>query len=145
MFSVLASEGINIMMISTSEIKISCVVSAKYTELAVRVLHDAFELGEERGEEASRRLELATGRYYLRTAERRIHRRFQTLTLDSRRLGRSTGSERVSSTASPDRGVTKEEIVSFMSIIRMKTAGTRNSVNSVDTRSPPRTTAPRPR
>jgi aspartate kinase len=47
MFSVLASEGINIMMISTSEIKISCVVSAKYTELAVRVLHDAFELGEE--------------------------------------------------------------------------------------------------
>lgn len=45
MFSVLASEGINIMMISTSEIKISCVVSAKYTELAVRVLHDAFALG----------------------------------------------------------------------------------------------------
>ena len=51
MFSVLASEGINIMMISTSEIKISCVVSAKYTELAVRVLHDAFELGEEQAKE----------------------------------------------------------------------------------------------
>jgi len=33
-------------MISTSEIKISCVINAKYTELAVRVLHDAFELGE---------------------------------------------------------------------------------------------------
>ena len=47
MFSVLASEGINILMISTSEIKISCVVSAKYKELAVRVLHDAFELGED--------------------------------------------------------------------------------------------------
>jgi aspartate kinase len=35
------------MMISTSEIKVSCIVNAKYTELAVRVLHDAFELGEE--------------------------------------------------------------------------------------------------
>jgi aspartate kinase len=46
MFSTLAREGINIMMISTSEIKISCVVDAKYTELAVRVLHDAFGLGE---------------------------------------------------------------------------------------------------
>jgi len=46
MFTVLADEGINIMMISTSEIKISCVINAKYTELAVRVLHDAFELGE---------------------------------------------------------------------------------------------------
>lgn len=44
MFSTLAKEGINIMMISTSEIKISCVIDAKYTELAVRVLHDAFEL-----------------------------------------------------------------------------------------------------
>ena len=51
MFSVLASEGINIMMISTSEIKISCVVSSKYTELAVRVLHDAFALGEEQAKE----------------------------------------------------------------------------------------------
>ena len=47
MFNVLASEGINIMMISTSEIKVSCIVNAKYTELAVRLLHDAFELGEE--------------------------------------------------------------------------------------------------
>jgi aspartate kinase len=47
MFTTLADEGINIMMISTSEIKISCVVSAKYTELAVRVLHDAFEMGED--------------------------------------------------------------------------------------------------
>ncbi len=46
MFSALAKEGINIMMISTSEIKISCVVEEKYTELAVRTLHDAFELGE---------------------------------------------------------------------------------------------------
>ncbi len=46
MFTVLANEGINIMMISTSEIKISCVIDAKYAELAVRVLHDAFEMGE---------------------------------------------------------------------------------------------------
>lgn len=44
MFSVLSGEGINIMMISTSEIKISCVIEAKYTELAVRTLHRAFEL-----------------------------------------------------------------------------------------------------
>jgi aspartate kinase len=42
MFEVLAAEGINIEMISTSEIKISVVIETKYTELAVRVLHDAF-------------------------------------------------------------------------------------------------------
>jgi aspartate kinase len=47
MFQTLAREGINIMMISTSEIKISCVVEAKYTELAVTVLHNAFDLGKE--------------------------------------------------------------------------------------------------
>ncbi len=46
MFTALSNDGINIMMISTSEIKISCVVDAKYTELAVRVLHDAFGLSE---------------------------------------------------------------------------------------------------
>jgi aspartate kinase len=44
MFHVLSRENINIMMISTSEIKISCVIDEKYTELAVRALHDAFEL-----------------------------------------------------------------------------------------------------
>jgi aspartate kinase len=44
MFSALAKEGINIQMISSSEIKISCIVDSKYTELAVRALHDAFEL-----------------------------------------------------------------------------------------------------
>ncbi|MFH1624810.1 MAG: aspartate kinase [Pseudomonadota bacterium] len=49
MFTALAKEGINIMMISTSEIKISCVIESKYTELAVRVLHDAFGLGEKKG------------------------------------------------------------------------------------------------
>lgn len=47
MFATLAREGINIMMISTSEIKVSCVVEAKYAELAVTVLHDAFGLGRE--------------------------------------------------------------------------------------------------
>ena len=46
MFELLANENINIMMISTSEIKISVVVEAKYAELAVRVLHDGFGLGE---------------------------------------------------------------------------------------------------
>jgi aspartate kinase len=45
MFTTLAKENINIQMISTSEIKISIIVDEKYTELAVRVLHDAFELG----------------------------------------------------------------------------------------------------
>jgi aspartate kinase len=44
MFSALAQEGINIQMISTSEIKISCIIDSKYTELAVRALHDAFGL-----------------------------------------------------------------------------------------------------
>jgi len=44
MFGALAKEGINIMMISTSEIKISCVIESKYAELAVRALHDAFQL-----------------------------------------------------------------------------------------------------
>lgn len=42
MFQTLAGEGVNIQMISTSEIKISVVIDAKYTELAVRVLHDTF-------------------------------------------------------------------------------------------------------
>ena len=44
MFRTLAEEGINIQMISTSEIKISVVVDEKYMELAVRVLHRAFGL-----------------------------------------------------------------------------------------------------
>ena len=44
MFRTLAEEGINIQMISTSEIKISVVIDEKYAELAVRVLHKAFEL-----------------------------------------------------------------------------------------------------
>ena len=42
MFRVLADESINIEMIATSEIKISVVVNAKYGELAMRALHDAF-------------------------------------------------------------------------------------------------------
>ncbi len=46
MFETLADEGINIMMISTSEIKISCIIGVKYTELAVRVLHEAFNLSD---------------------------------------------------------------------------------------------------
>jgi aspartate kinase len=44
MFAALAKEGINIRMISTSEIKISVVVDEKYLELGVRTLHSAFEL-----------------------------------------------------------------------------------------------------
>ncbi|WP_437535379.1 aspartate kinase [Sorangium sp. So ce726] len=45
MFQLLAADGINIQAISTSEIKISCLVSTKYAELAVRALHDGFGLG----------------------------------------------------------------------------------------------------
>ena len=47
MFGALAEEGINIQMISTSEIKISAVVDEKYLELGVRALHSAFELESE--------------------------------------------------------------------------------------------------
>jgi len=47
-FEALAKHNVNIMMISTSEIKVSCVIDSKYTELAVRVLHDVFGLAEAR-------------------------------------------------------------------------------------------------
>jgi aspartate kinase len=50
MFHALSQEGINIRMISTSEIKISVVVEEKYLELGVRALHDAFELSNEAGD-----------------------------------------------------------------------------------------------
>jgi aspartate kinase len=46
MFRILADESINIQAISTSEIKVSCLVHAKYAELAVRALHDGFGLDE---------------------------------------------------------------------------------------------------
>ena len=45
LFETLAADGINILGITTSEIKISCLIEEKYTELAVRVLHSAFGLG----------------------------------------------------------------------------------------------------
>ncbi len=48
MFKILANEGINIQAISTSEIKVSCLVHQKYTELAVRALHDGFGLSEKK-------------------------------------------------------------------------------------------------
>jgi aspartate kinase len=53
MFAALAGENVNILMISTSEIKISCVIDEKYGELAVRTLHEAFGLGNRREEELS--------------------------------------------------------------------------------------------
>ena len=52
MFAALSNEGINILMISTSEIKISVVIDEKYLELAVRALHSAFELDKPAVEEA---------------------------------------------------------------------------------------------
>ena len=50
MFETLSKENINIIMISTSEIKISCVIEEKYTELAIRALHEAFGLSNEKEE-----------------------------------------------------------------------------------------------
>ncbi len=44
MFRTLSDENINILMISTSEIRVSCIIDSKYTELAVRALHDAFDM-----------------------------------------------------------------------------------------------------
>ena len=44
MFSALSNENINIIMISTSEIRVSCVIEEKYGELAVRVLHKVFNM-----------------------------------------------------------------------------------------------------
>ena len=52
MFEALSNEGINILMISTSEIKISVVIDEKYLELAVRALHSAFELDRPAAEDA---------------------------------------------------------------------------------------------
>jgi aspartate kinase len=46
MFAALAAEGVNIKVITTSEIKVSVLIDRKYLELAVRALHDAFELHE---------------------------------------------------------------------------------------------------
>ena len=51
MFKALADESINIQMISTSEIKTSVIIDEKYLELAVRVLHKAFELDKDPTEE----------------------------------------------------------------------------------------------
>ena len=61
MFRTLAEEGINIQMISTSEIKISVVIDEKYMELAVRVLHKAFDLDKapDRGEDEAVKSALA--------------------------------------------------------------------------------------
>jgi len=53
MFQALAGEGINIMMISTSEIKVSVVVAEKYLELGVRTLHSAFGLEDENAVKSS--------------------------------------------------------------------------------------------
>ncbi len=47
MFDILARHGINILMISTSEIKVSCIIDEKFTELAVRALHEGFGLDKE--------------------------------------------------------------------------------------------------
>ena len=63
MFRALADEGINIQMISTSEIKISVVTDERYLELAVRALHSEFGLGNDRAENGGSRVrELQAGR-----------------------------------------------------------------------------------
>src|SRR5690625_192902 len=53
MFQALSDEGINIQMISTSEIKTSVIIADKYMELAVRALHRAFDLEQENGANAA--------------------------------------------------------------------------------------------
>ncbi len=45
MFTALAKEGVSVYMVNTSDIKVSCLIEAKYSELAVRTLHEVFELG----------------------------------------------------------------------------------------------------
>lgn len=55
MFDALAKHNVNIMMISTSEIKVSCVIDAMFTELAVRVLHDTFSLAKQRVKSRSKK------------------------------------------------------------------------------------------
>jgi aspartate kinase len=52
LFEILARENIHVHLISTSEIKISCVIEGKYAELAVRALHDGFDLGNGNGGKA---------------------------------------------------------------------------------------------
>jgi aspartate kinase len=49
MFKALADAGVNIQMISTSEIKISCIIDSASADKALRVVHDAFALGEGAG------------------------------------------------------------------------------------------------
>jgi len=66
MFSAMAKEGINIMMISTSEIRSPIVIDAKYTELAVRVLHETFEMTRRRRESRVQETRNRTERVYLR-------------------------------------------------------------------------------
>jgi len=55
MFDALAKHSVNIMMISTSEIKVSCVIDTKFTELTVRVLHDSFGLAKKPAKSKSKR------------------------------------------------------------------------------------------
>ena len=62
MFETLAKHNVNIMMISTSEIKISCIIDAKYSELAVRILHDAFDLGQGKKVSAEKRPQAKKGK-----------------------------------------------------------------------------------
>lgn len=55
MFTALAREGIGVYMVNTSDIKVSCLIEAKYAELAVRTLHDVFELGRPPAKKAASR------------------------------------------------------------------------------------------
>jgi len=60
MFGSLAQHKINIMMIGTSEIKVSCIIGSKHSDLAVRVLHDAFGLGEKKGKKQDKTKRIPT-------------------------------------------------------------------------------------
>ena len=59
MFGTLAQHKINIMMIGTSEIKVSCIIGSKHSDIAVRVLHDAFGLGVKKTKKQSKATRLS--------------------------------------------------------------------------------------
>jgi aspartate kinase len=69
MFETLARQNINLKMISTSEIKISCVIDEKYTELAVRVLHDVFQLDKDPGDRITVKEEAEKGPAIVKLSE----------------------------------------------------------------------------
>ena len=97
-FSTLGDEGINIEMISTSPIKISCVVRGERVDQAVRALHEAFELGADAGRG---RASLRSGRAHERLPRRRRRRHGRRRHRHARASCASAASRRARSSRSP--------------------------------------------